>query len=75
MKEKPSEDVINCWSQEASAGSRERALTPAWGNFQVVLSVSSGPGPLVFLHSNVLNHKMLIIYLQEILSENMCEVF
>lgn len=62
--------------KQAQAGG-SAVLTPAPANFQDVLGVSS-EGDLCSLSlstPNVLNHKMLVIYLKEILSEDVCEVF
>lgn len=75
MKEKTSEDAISFCPKEVSAARKERALPSAWGSFWVVFSVSSGNDLDSFsLHPSVLNHKMLIMHLKEILNENVWEV-
>lgn len=71
MKEKTDEGAINFWPKEVSAARKERVHPRGWRSSQVIFGASSENDLDSFsLHPSVLNHKMLIIHLKEILNEN-----
>lgn len=56
---------------------RERGLTPSGdiSRLCLVWALEMTSIPLVIVHLSVLNHKMHILHLKEILNENVCKVF
>lgn len=85
LNEKISEHAFRFWPWEASAaalwrrsGLEGKSTYSYRGHIRVmclVWALEMTSILLVIVHLSVLNHKMLIIHLKEILNENVCKVF